>query len=117
MPLTDVTQAQYRREGLRYASDFTDAESKFAKPIMLLPHQSNARETNLRAPDFYRAEQVGVLIALILRLTRARALLRPLVGETVLLSDPHFILEPNLNRSFRCEPAHNLGDARGKIFF
>jgi hypothetical protein len=42
MPLTGITQAQYRREGLRYASDFTDAES--AKPIALLPHQSNARD-------------------------------------------------------------------------
>jgi hypothetical protein len=61
MPLTDITQAQYRREGLRYASDFTDAESKFAKPIVLLPHQSNARETNLQAPDFSPyAVMVGV---------------------------------------------------------
>jgi hypothetical protein len=52
MPLTDITQVQYRREGLRYASDFTDAESKFAKPIVLLRHQNRTRETNLRAPDF-----------------------------------------------------------------
>ena len=63
------------------------------------------------------AEQIGVLIALILRLARARALLRPLVGKTVLLFDPHFVLEPHLNRGFRCELAHCLGDARGKVFF
>ena len=54
------------------------------------------------------AKQIGVLIALILRLTRARALLRPLVDETVLLSDPHFILKPKLDRGSRCELAHNL---------
>jgi hypothetical protein len=61
MPLTDITQAQYRREGLRYASDFTDAESKFAKPTVLLPRQSTARETNLRTPDLSPyAVMVGV---------------------------------------------------------
>jgi hypothetical protein len=61
-------------------------------------------------------QTIRVLIALILRLRRARALLRPLVGETVLLSDPHLILKPKLDRGSRCELAHK-SDARRKVFF
>src|SRR6202521_967101 len=74
------------------------------------------RDTSIAARTD-RAEQIGVLIALILRLTRARALLGPLVGETVLLSDPHFILEPHLDRGCGCKLAHYLRDAGRKVFF
>src|ERR1700674_2713394 len=74
------------------------------------------RDTSIAARTD-RAEQIGVLVALILRLTRARALLGPLVGETVLLSDPHFILEPHLDRGCGCKLAHYLCDTRGKVFF
>lgn len=45
-----------------------------------------------------RAEQIGVGITLILRLARTRPLLGPLVDQAVLLPDPHFILEPDLDR-------------------
>ena len=58
-----------------------------------------------------RTEHIGVLVALILRLARAGALLGPLVGETVLLSDPHFILEPHLDRGSGRKRAHGLRDA------
>src|SRR5713101_4282913 len=44
------------------------------------------------------AEQIGILITLIFWLPRTRALLGPLVDERVLLPDPHFILEPHLDR-------------------
>ena len=39
-----------------------------------------------------RAEDVGDFVALILRLAWARASLRPLVDEAVLLADPRLIL-------------------------
>lgn len=45
-----------------------------------------------------RAEQVGVLVALVGRHGRARAPLRPDPGAAVLLAQPGFILEPYLDR-------------------
>jgi putative transposase len=50
MPWTETTRAQYRREGLRYASDLTDAEWILIEPLM--PPRSptgRPRETDLRA--------------------------------------------------------------------
>ena len=50
MPWTEITRAQYRRDGLRYASDMTDAEWKLIEPLM--PQRSRLgrpREVNLRA--------------------------------------------------------------------
>ena len=44
------------------------------------------------------AEQIRVLIALIGRLERPRAALRPLPDEAVLLADPRLVLEPDLDR-------------------
>src|SRR5712691_6027471 len=44
------------------------------------------------------AEQIGVGVTLILRLARTCPLLGPLVHQAVLLPDPHFILEPDLDR-------------------
>jgi len=41
-----------------------------------------------------RAEDVGILIALIGDLARARAFRSPLINLTVLLANPRFILEP-----------------------
>jgi hypothetical protein len=63
------------------------------------------------------AEQIGVLITLIFWLPWSGALLRPLVDERVLLSDPHFILEPHLDRGCQCKSAHGLQHAGWKTFF
>jgi len=49
MPWTETTRADYRRDGLRYASDFTDAE--WALIVRLLPHRrrlGRPRTTDLR---------------------------------------------------------------------
>jgi transposase len=37
MPWTEITRAQYRREGLRYASDVTDQEWAVIAPLLPLP--------------------------------------------------------------------------------
>ena len=63
------------------------------------------------------AEQIGVFITLIFWLARTRALLGPLVDERVLLPDPHFILEPHLDRRSQCKLAHGLQHAGRKAFF
>ena len=34
MPWTEITRLHYRREGLRYASDATDAEWSLIEPFM-----------------------------------------------------------------------------------
>jgi hypothetical protein len=44
------------------------------------------------------AEDVGVLVAKILDLTRPRAFSCPLVDEAVLLANPGLVLEPDLDR-------------------
>jgi hypothetical protein len=62
------------------------------------------------------AEQIGILITLIFWLPRTRTLLGPLVDERVLLPDPHFILEPHLDRGCQGQLAYGLTRA-GKLFF
>ena len=37
MSWTEITREQYRRDGLRYASDMTDAEWKMIEPLMPPP--------------------------------------------------------------------------------
>jgi len=50
MPWTEITRTQYRREGLRYASDTTDAEWILIEPLMPLPSPiGRPRETELRS--------------------------------------------------------------------
>jgi hypothetical protein len=49
-----------------------------------------------------RAEHIGVGVTLILGLARTRPLLGPLIDEAVLLPDPHFVLEPDLDRQSGC---------------
>ena len=50
MPWTEITRRQYRREGLRYASDLTDAEWKLIEPFMPKANSiGRPRETDLRA--------------------------------------------------------------------
>jgi putative transposase len=49
MPWTEITRAQYRRDGLRYASDMTDAEWKLIEPLMPQPsRRGRPREVSLR---------------------------------------------------------------------
>ena len=60
---------------------------------------------------------IGVLVALILGLTWPRSFPGPLVDETVLPADPHFVLEPDFNRRPRGERAHDLRDLRWKAVF
>ena len=49
MSWTEITRAQYRRDGLRYASDTTDAEWKLIEPLMPPPNRrGRPREINLR---------------------------------------------------------------------
>jgi transposase len=50
MPWTETTRAQYRREGLAYASDVTDAEWSLIGPHLPLPGRiGRPRKTSLRA--------------------------------------------------------------------
>ena len=50
MPWTEITRPHYVREGLRYASDLTDAEWKLIEPLMPPPSPiGRPRTTNLRA--------------------------------------------------------------------
>src|SRR3979490_283732 len=65
---------------------------------------------------FSNDARVGIFIALVLRLPWPRALLRPLVDERVLLPDPHFILEPHLNRGSQCKSAHRFQYMGGEVF-
>jgi transposase len=50
MPWTEITRVQYERDGLRYASDTTDAEWALIAPLMPLPKRlGRKRKTSLRA--------------------------------------------------------------------
>jgi putative transposase len=50
VPWTEITRREYRREGLRYASDTTDAEWALIEPFMPAPSPlGRPRETELRA--------------------------------------------------------------------
>jgi len=65
-----------------------------------------------------RAEHIGVGVTLILGLARPRPLLGPLIDQAVLLPDPHFILEPDLDRRSRRYPlaGDRLRHPLGKVF-
>ena len=50
MPWSEITRPKYRREGLRYASDMTDAEWSLIEPFMPKANPiGRPRETDLRA--------------------------------------------------------------------
>jgi len=57
------------------------------------------RAPRLAARRTDRAEEIGILVALIGRLARARAALGPLPHEAVLLADASFILKPDFDRN------------------
>src|ERR1700720_3791664 len=49
MPWTEITREQYRRDGLRYASDTTDAEWRLIEPLMPAPsRRGRPREISVR---------------------------------------------------------------------
>ena len=49
MSWTEITREQYRRDGLRYASDMTDAEWKLIEPLLPAPsRRGRPREISLR---------------------------------------------------------------------
>jgi len=64
----------------------------------------------------YRTKQVGRLGALIMSGSGTRAPPGPAIGEFVLLADPHLVLEPDLYRCARREPAADFRHACGKVF-
>ena len=52
MSWTEITREQYRRDGLRYASDTTDAEWKLIEPLMPARcRRGRPREISLRVVD------------------------------------------------------------------
>src|SRR5258708_2289127 len=62
------------------------------------------------------AEKISIFVTLVLWLARSRALFGPLVDQTVLLSNTHLILEPDLDRRCRRKCIHNLCDQSGEVF-
>lgn len=49
MPWTEITRRHYRREGLHYASDMTDAEWRLLEPLLPQPRRlGRPRKTDLR---------------------------------------------------------------------
>ena len=49
MPWTEITREQYRRDGLRYASDMTEAEWRLIRPFLPRAHRrGRPRKTDLR---------------------------------------------------------------------
>ena len=50
MAWTETTRRHYRRDGLRYASDLTDAEWALVAPLLpAAPRRGRPRKTNLRS--------------------------------------------------------------------
>ncbi len=62
------------------------------------------------------AEQVGVLVALVGRLTGPRTLLRPQAGPAVLLPDTSFVLEPDFNRRLLRQIGYMRLQRVGEVF-
>ena len=62
------------------------------------------------------AEQVGVLVALVGRLTGPRTLLRPQAGAAVLLPDTSFVLEPDFNRRLLRQIGYMRLQRVGEVF-
>jgi hypothetical protein len=65
-----------------------------------------------------RTEHIGVGVTLVLGLARPRPLFGPLIDQAVLMPDPHFILEPGLDRRSRryLLPAIASATRIGKFF-
>src|SRR4051812_34193652 len=74
------------------------------------PGASAARRAN-------GAKQVGALVALVGGLTRSRTAPCPLPHQAVLLADPGFVLEPDLDRRGSPHPPQSALPGGGKVFF
>jgi transposase len=65
MPWTETTRSQYRRDGLRFASDTTDAEWALLEPVMPAPAGiGRPRTTELRAVVDAALDRAGLLLSL-----------------------------------------------------
>ena len=63
-----------------------------------------------------RAEEIGVLVALIGGLARPRSAPRPLPDEAVLLADAGLVLEPDFDRRSRRQIGQMRLQRRGEVF-
>ena len=63
-----------------------------------------------------RAEQVGPVVALVVRRARPRATLGPDTGQRALLADPGLILEPDFDRLTFGAVGDLRRDCRGEVF-
>ena len=61
-------------------------------------------------------EQEGAIVALILGLARPGAFARPQPGKAILLADPRFVLEPDLDGSVWAQVAGVSGERGGEVF-
>jgi len=93
------------------AADFV--EVKLHGVGVRLRHHDGGPDTSRRADG---AEQVGVLIALIGGLARPRARAGPQSDKAVLLPDPCFVLEPQLNRGSWRQISYVGMEGAGKVF-
>ena len=60
--------------------------------------QCERRAFTARRAD--RAEEIGVIVTLVGRLTRSRSASSPLADEAILLADAGLVLEPDFDRGF-----------------
>ncbi len=78
------------------------------------PGQHEGRALAAQRTD--RAEQIGVLVALVGRQARAASLLRPKPDAAVLLAEPGLILEPNLDALVLGQMAYVRGERAREVF-
>ena len=64
----------------------------------------------------HRAEQIRPLVSLIARCGRSATAFRPDAGQAALLTNPRFILPPQLDRLTLCAGRDRGGDQLGEVF-
>ncbi len=70
----------------------------------------------LAPPGTYRAEQIGVVVALVGWQARPRAGLGPQPGSAVLLAEPGFVLKPDFDSPVLGQMAYVRGERAGEVF-
>ena len=78
------------------------------------PRQHKRRALATAGAD--RAEQIGVLVALVGRQARPRAGLGPKTGPAVLLAEPGFVLKPDFDRLALGQMAYVCCQRAGEVF-
>lgn len=78
------------------------------------PGHDQARPLALPGTD--RAEDIGGLRSLVMRRRRPGAAQGPAAGDLVLLTDPGFVLPPELYLDARCKPAPDFRDRGREVF-